>query len=130
MLMLLFSSGILNSQNELIKLSDLKPFDRVIVQSDTLILFSHKALKFANYSISERNILRLQVDSLNKVVGSCVKQVENYEVYSRLLADENILLREKNTIWKNEAGLWKTKVRYWQILTAVASGLFVWQVVK
>ena len=96
-------------------------------QSDTLILLSKQSLKSCNLAHSERVILREQVDSLNKVINSCVDHVKNYEVYVGTLQREIQLQNEKTMIYKTESDRQRKRVRLWQIVSGVVSGVLVWQ---
>ena len=107
--------------------TNLREFDVLLGQSDTLILLSKQSLKSCNLAHSERVILREQVDSLNKVINSCVDHVKNYEVYVGTLQREIQLQNEKTMIYKTESDRQRKRVRLWQIVSGVVSGVLVWQ---
>jgi hypothetical protein len=102
--------------------TDLKPFDRIISGSDTLILLTHEALKSANLAHSERVILRQQVDSLNKVVYSCLDQVERYKKLDSLRVQELKQVNLKVDVLHKENNRLLFENKFFKIVTSIAVG--------
>lgn len=102
-----------------------KPFDVVLCENDTCVLFPSNALKYANKMIAERNILIHEVDSLYILISGCLKTVENYEQLTAYNQQQKEMMLNQIQNYHRMYEQERKKVRLWKFISGGVGVLVV-----